>query len=101
MISVTSNTETTLTYAVQTFTPTADTHYEIFDTWGLLTASTTSTFTETGLKNWVTNQWAGKRLRFTGGLGVGQEASVISNTNSTLTTAVITAGDATTPYAIL
>lgn len=101
LVTIISNTETTLTYSTQTFTPDASTFYEIQDGWGLLTASTTSTFTETGTKNWGVNQWAGKRLKLTGGLGLGQEAAVVSNTATALTTAVITAGDVTTPYAIL
>lgn len=101
LISVISNTETTLTYSVQSFTPDATTLYEIQDTWGLLTASTTTTFTESTTKNWTVNQWAGKRYKLTGGLGIGTEFTITSNTATVLTTAVTTAGDATTPYAIL
>lgn len=101
LISITSNTETTLTYATQTFTPDATTMYEIQDTWGLLTASTTTSFTESTTKNWAVNQWAGKRYKLTGGLGVGTEFGITSNTATVLTTATTTAGDATTPYAIL
>ena len=80
LISITSNTETTLTYSVQGFTPDATTMYEIQDTWGLLTASTTTTYTEGTTKNWGVNQWAGKRFKLTGGLGIGTETTCLSNT---------------------
>lgn len=101
LISITSNTETTLTYAVQSFTPDATTLYEIQDTWGLLTASTTTTYTEATTKNWTVNQWAGKRFKLTGGLGIGTETTCLSNTATVLTIAAAgTAGDTTTPYAI-
>lgn len=101
LISITSNTETTLTYATQSFTPDATTMYEIQDTWGLLTASTTTTYTEATTKNWGVNQWAGKRFKLTGGTGVGTETTCLSNTATVLTIAAAgTAGDTTTPYAI-
>lgn len=100
-ISIISNTETTLTYATQTFTPDATTKYEIADTWGLASASTTTSITEATSKNWTVNQWAGKRVRVIAGTGSGQEAAVSSNTATALTTGTITAGDATTAYAIL
>ena len=101
LISVISNTETTLTYSTQSFTPDNTTHYEIQDTWGLSTASSTTTITEATTKNFVVNQWAGKRVRVTGGTGLGQESTIASNTATVLTTGTITAGDATTTYAIL
>jgi hypothetical protein len=100
-ISIISNTATTLTYATQTFTPDATTKYEIADTWGLASASTTTSITEATSKNWTVNQWAGKRVRITAGTGSGQEAQVASNTATALTTGTITAGDATSAYAIL
>jgi hypothetical protein len=100
-ILITSNTETTLTYATQTFTPDATTKYEIADSWGLVTTGSTTTIAEVTNKNHIVNQWAGKRVRITCGLGVGQEASVTSNTADTLTTGTIVAPDATSSYAIL
>jgi hypothetical protein len=100
-ISIISNTATTLTYATQSFTPDATTKYEIADTWGLASASTTTSITEATSKNWTVNQWAGKRVRITAGTGVGQESAVASNTATALTTGTITAGDATSVYAIL
>lgn len=101
-ITITSNSSNTLNYATQTFTPNANTKYEIADSWGLATAGgTTTPITETTTKNWVTNQWAGKRLRTTGGTAPGQEATITSSTATALTTAALTATDATTTYAIL
>jgi hypothetical protein len=101
IIAIVSNTETTLTYATQTFTPDATTHYEIQDSWGLMTASSTTSVTEATTKNWIVNQWAGKRLRIVAGTGMGQETTIASNTATVLTTATITAGDTTSVYAIL
>jgi hypothetical protein len=101
LLSVTSNTTNTLTYALQSFTADSSTHYEIQDTWGLATAGSTTSITETTTKAWAVNQFAGKRVRLTGGTGLGQEATVASNTSTALTTGTITTGDATTTYAIL
>lgn len=100
-IAITANTETTLTFATQTFTPDATTKYEIADCWGLCTGGSTTTIAETGSKNWVANQWAGKRVRILAGTGAAQEAVVASNTSNTLTTGTITAPDATSVFAIL
>lgn len=100
-IAIISNTETTLTFATQTFTPDATTKYEIADCWGLASGGSTTTIAETSSKNWTTNQWAGKRVRIMAGTAAGQEAAVASNTNNTLTTGTITAPDATSVYAIL
>ena len=61
MITIISNTETTLTYATQSFTPDATTFYEIYDQWGLATAGSTVSITETG-KNLAVNASAGKRV---------------------------------------
>ena len=107
-ITVTSNTETTLTYAVQTFTPDNTTNYIIFDTFGACTgAGSTTTLVDT-TKVWAVNQWAGKKVRLTGGAGFGlaagaNEILIVSNTSNTLTFAAITglAPDATTTYTIL
>lgn len=100
-ISVISNTETTLTFATQSFTPDTTTNYEIADTWGLATAGTTTSVTETGNKNWAVNQWAGKRIRFLAGSASSIEISITSNTSNTLTYASTNATDATTAYAII
>lgn len=100
-ITITSNTATTLTYTTQSFTPDSTTKYEIADTWGLATAGSTTTLTETSLKNWTTNQWAGKRVRVSAGTAGTNEYTVTSNTNNALTFAVATAPDTTSAYAIL
>ena len=99
-IAITGNTNNTLQFASIGVTPDATTRYEIADTWGLASASTTTTIAEATSKNWVANQWAGKRAKIIAGTGVGQETAVASNTNNTLTTGTITAGDATSVYAI-
>jgi len=101
IIAIISNTANTLTYATQTFTPTAATFYEIADTWGLMTAGSASSVTETGTKNWAVNAFGGKRLRVTAGTGLGQEVTIASNTSTVLTTGSMTAPDATSTYAIL
>ena len=98
-ISIISNTNNTLTYATQSFTPDATTHYEIADTWGLATAGAASTLTETTTKNWVVNQWAGKRVRLTAGTLSGTETPTTSNTATALT--LTGTPDTTTSYAIL
>lgn len=100
-ISITSNTATTLTFATQTFTPDTTTKYEIADSWGLMTAGSTTTITESTTKNWAVNQWAQKRVRIIAGTNAGQEAAIASNTATVLTTGTITAPDATSVYAIL
>lgn len=100
IIVIISNTQTTLTYSVQGFTPDATTHYEIADSWGLMTAGSTTSITETGSKNWPVNFWAGKRVRITGGTGLAQEATIASNTSTVLTTGTIILPDATSIYSI-
>jgi len=103
-ISITSNTETTLTYTTQSFTPNSSTKYEIADAWGLLTAGGTAAalnITETTTKNWVVNQWAGKRVRYTAGTNVGTEGAVASNTATAITTVAAYTTDTTTAYALL
>jgi hypothetical protein len=101
-IVITSNTSTTLTYSTQSFTPDASTTYEIADSWGLITTGgTTTPVTEITSKNWAVNQWAGKRFKITGGNGVGQETSVISNTSNALTSSALATTDITSTYAIM
>lgn len=98
-ITITSNTETTLTYPVQTFTPDATTRYQIMDTFGLATGGSTSTLIDT-TKNWITNQWSGKRFRYLSSTGTMVEQTVTSNTNNTLTFSASTAPATTTNYVI-
>jgi hypothetical protein len=99
-ISIISNTATTLTFAAQTFTPDATSHYEIADSWGLISTGGTTTHTEATSKNWVVNQWSGKRFRVTAGAGLNQEATVVTNTATQITTATLTTTDNTSAYCI-
>jgi hypothetical protein len=81
---ISANTETTLSYSAQTFTPDSTTRYQIMATFGIATGGSSSTLIDT-TKNWKVNQWAGKRLRIIGGTGQSNEIAIISNTNNTLT----------------
>jgi hypothetical protein len=101
VISIISNTPTTLAYATQSFTPDATTHYCIHETWGIMSAGSTTSITDGTSKNWTVNQFAGKRVRITGGTALGQEASVTSNTATALTTGTITAPGVTSTYCLL
>ena len=106
--TITSNTATTLTYAAQTFTPDVTTNYIIQDTFGVCTGAGSTTTIVDSTKTWAVNQWAGKKVRLTGGAGFGltaaaNEVLIVSNTANTLTFTAITglAPDATTTYTIL
>lgn len=99
-ISITASTATTLTFTTQSFTPDATTRYEIADTWGLITAATLNTVTETTTKNWTVNQFAGKRVKITGAALVGTEVGATASAATTVTAAIGTP-DVNTPYAIL
>jgi hypothetical protein len=98
-ITIISNTATTLTYALQSFTPDTTVHYEIADCWGLPTAGALSTLTETGTKKFAVNQWAGKRMRITAGTLVGTETTITANTATAMTITGTPAADSV--YAIL
>ena len=105
--TITSNTSNTLTYTDQGFTPDSTTLYTIQSSGGVATGGSTTTIVDS-TKNWATNQWAGKRVRLLGGAGFGLAASgneitITSNTNNTLTFAAIAglAPDTTTIYSIL
>jgi hypothetical protein len=101
LITITANSETTLTYSVQTFTPDATTHYEIYDSYGLITTGGTTTPVTDTTKLWTTNYLAGKRFRITGGTALGQETSVVSNTPTAITSGALTLTDTTSTYAVL
>lgn len=66
-----------------------------------ITAVGSTTVMQDNTKNWETNIWAGKRLRFLSGTSQGNEYTIVSNTFNTITTAVGTAPDVSTAYAIL
>lgn len=96
---ITANNNTTFTFAAATFTPDTTTRYEIMDTFGTATSGSTTTLVDTG-KNWVTNQWVNKRLRFIGGGSATNEVTITSNTATTLTFAATTTTDNLTNYVI-
>ena len=107
-VTVTSNSGTTLNYSAPGFTPDTTTHYEIQDTYGVCSGAGSTTTLVDSSKNWATNQFAGKKVRITGGAGFSlaaalNEIAIVSNTGNTLTFAAITgfAPDATTTYTIL
>lgn len=66
-----------------------------------ITAIGTTTVMQDNTKNWETNILIGKRLRFLTGTSQGNEYTIVSNTFNTITTAVGTAPDSSTAYAIL
>ncbi len=66
-----------------------------------ITAIGTTTVMQDNTKNWDTNAWVGKRLRFLSGTSQGNEYTIVSNTFNTITTAAGTAPDVSTAYAIL
>lgn len=99
-VAISGNDATTLTLTTPGFTPDTTTKYVIMDTFGIATAGTTTTLTDT-TKNWAVNQWAGKRVVITGGLGQRQELVITSNTATALTFATATAPDTTSTYTIL
>jgi len=99
-ITVVSNTATTLTYTTQAFTPDATTRYDVMETYWVATAGSVTSLTDT-TKNWVLNQWAGKRLVYIAGTGQRFETTIASNTANALTFATGTAPDTTTMYTII
>ena len=108
-VTITSNNLTTLFVSGgYGFTPDATTHYQIQDSYGTCSGAGSTTTIVDSTKVWGVNQWAGKRLRITGGVGFGllaalNEIPIVSNIAGTLTFAAITgfAPDATTTYTIL
>jgi len=82
------------------YTPGVNTKYNILDASGIASAGSGTTLTDIN-KNWKVNQWAGKRLLFTGGAGATQELTISSNTANTLTFPASSAPDNTTTYSIL
>jgi hypothetical protein len=98
-LTITANNNNTLTFATASFTPDTTTRYEIMDTFGTATSGAGNTLTDT-TKNWVTNQWLGKRIRIIGGTGAGTELSITSNTATAITFSGATP-DNTSNYVIL
>ena len=96
---ITANNNDTITFAAATFTPDTTTRYAIMDSFGTATSGSTTTLVDT-TKNWVANQWVGKRVRFVGGASASNEITITSNSATTLSFAATTATDATTNYVI-
>jgi hypothetical protein len=80
--------------------PSTGSYYQIYDSYGSVTAGSTTTLTDNN-KRWKTNQWAGKRVLVTSGTGFQQELTVTSNTATQLTFGTATAPDSTSTYSIL
>lgn len=99
-LTITANNNNTLVFAAAAFTPDVSTRYEIMDAYGTATSGSTTTLVDTA-KNWVTNQWVNKRVRFIGGSNQSAEVVITANTNNTLTFGATGTIDATTNYVIL
>lgn len=82
---IASNTDTTLTWVTVGTAPTTTSQYVIegFDC-GTATSGATSTLTDS-TKAWTTNRWANYAVKITAGTGMGQVASIASNTDTVLT----------------
>jgi len=98
-LTITANNNNTITFAAAPFTPDTTTRYAIMDSFGTATSGSTTTLVDT-TKNWVTNQWVNKRVRFIGGGSATNEVTITSNTNNTLTFGTVTAPDNLTNYVI-
>lgn len=98
--AITSNTATTLTVGSWgVATPDATSKYEIMDTYGIATSGALNTINDTA-KKWVTNQFAGKRVKILAGTGFGTEATITSNTATQITASGIGTPDSTSVYVI-
>ena len=80
--------------------PSSGSCYQIHDSYGSVTAGSTTTLTDNN-KKWKVNQWAGKRLVITSGTGIQQELIITTNTATQLSFATATAPDTTSTYTIL
>jgi hypothetical protein len=107
---ITSNTATTLTLAATATAPTNGiSRYSISTSsaigaadFGVATGTQSTTTLQDTSKSWVTNIWAGKRLRILTTTGTVSEVIISSNTSNTLTVSTITAPTtAVTGYTIL
>jgi len=100
-VAISANDATTLTLTTPGFTPDTTTKYIIMDTFGAVTGNVATTTLGDTTKNWTVNQWAGKRVVITSGLGQRQELTIASNTATVLTFGAGTAPDTTSTYTIL
>jgi hypothetical protein len=62
-----------------------DAKFDVVSDSGVSTGGNTSTTFKDTTKTWKVNQWAGSRIRITGGTGTSQTRYVVSNTVDTLT----------------
>lgn len=99
-ITITSNSSSSLSFAIQTFSVNNTTKYIVMDSFGLCTTGTTTSLTDS-TKRWTTNVWTGKRVRITSGTAMGNEYLITSNTSNTLTFATATAPSTDSTYTIL
>ena len=87
-LTITGNTATTLTFnTTQTVSPDTTTKYLIMDSFGLCTSAGSGTVLNDTTKNWIVNQWVGKRVKITSGTAVSTEVTITSNTATQLTVA--------------
>jgi len=100
-INIISNNTTTLTLNSPGFTPDTTTKYYIMCSFGSVTGNVAVTTLGDSTKNWKINQWAGKRVVITSGLGQRQELTIASNTSNILTFSSGVAPDTTSTYTIL
>lgn len=102
-LAITANDATTLTITTPGFTADATTQYQIQDTFGICTTSTSGSMIYDTNKNWVINQWLGKSVRVMGGIAntYMYDAIISSNTATTLSFAGVGYLDATSSYCIL
>jgi hypothetical protein len=99
-IQIANNTSNTLNFvSAQSFTPDTTTKYEIADSWGNVTASGTTTITDSTKATWPTNIWAGKRLKVTAGTGASNEGTITASAANTVTVSITT--DTASAYAIV
>jgi hypothetical protein len=81
-ITITGNSNNSIFYAAQTFSPDASTRYRIMDTFGIATSGSTTSIVI--LLKLADKQVVWKRLRITGGTGQGLEFAITSNSANTL-----------------
>jgi len=104
MVTITSNTSTTLTFPAITTAPDATSVFQIVAqknyAIGVATAATGTTLTNSA-ESWTSNQWTNYQVRILAGTGMGQTRIISSNTGTQLTVpAWTTTPDTTSVYVI-
>ena len=102
-LAITANDATTLTITTPGFTPDTTTQYQIMDTFGECTTSTSAATIYDTTKNWITNQWVGKQIRIMGGIAntYMYDTNITANTANTITFSSLNAVDLNCSYCIL